>query len=178
MLGYWTVPSFQAQNQVSKKKKQLCELEPRCFLFMCPKTEKNCTGSAKSCINVRCWINCYYQTPPKEFDWPATSPETDRNKKTLGTSCEHHVSNYRTSPVQFSGSWLERGLPSFTSDGSSINALQSKWNEGNGGGRLDSLWHLGKVFHFSTRNRNKRVAFVLCRKSYTHLCRFSNNFLI
>lgn len=88
MLGYWTVPSFQAQNQVSKKKKQLCELEPRCFLFMCPKTEKNCTGSAKSCINVRCWINCYYQTPPKEFDWPATSPETDRNKKTLGTSCE------------------------------------------------------------------------------------------
>lgn len=114
------------------------------------------TGSAESCIIVTCWINCFSVNAAQRLSigrcvyiaWECAK----RKKKTFLISCEQIMY-----PVQFSGSvWrLERSMPSFKSDGSSINALQSEWNKGNGGGTRPPL-AFEKVFHFSTRNKKKK----------------------
>lgn len=57
----------------------------------------------------------------------------------------------------------ERVMPSFRSDGSSINALQSKWNKGNGGGsRLSLEFGKGVSFFYSEQQQQQQKNRCLC----------------
>lgn len=113
-----------------------------CIFFLCAQAKQ------KLCIIVG---------SPKDSDWPVY----------ISWEC---ASKKKREANQTSVSGSERVLPSFRSDGSSINALLSDWS--------------GKRSHFSTRNSEKEkkktqtwtVAFVSCRKSYTHRSPFSNYF--
>lgn len=125
--------------------------------------KQNCrvfSPCAQAKQKVLCIINV---VSPKDSDWPVyiswecAQKGKKRKKRSQQDEC-------------VSGS--ERVLPSFRSDGSSINALLS---ERSGERCLIFLLETEKK---KKKTQTKTVAFVSCRKSYTHRSPFSNYFLI
>lgn len=131
------------------------------------------------CFSVTCWNSMFSANASKELRLASLSPsacECVQEKvnflRASGRGCP------AAAPVQC---WIERGMPSYKSHGSSRNALLTillEQRQSRRDATPAGIWK-GVSFFYSEQKKQKEkktVAFVLCRKSYTHLCPFSTYF--
>lgn len=179
MLGNSNCPLFFSwfkSSVIKKESKRVVWTGVTVFSLHVPSIEKR-ERAAESCVVVRCWIYCFLH--PKDSDWPVCitweCAKKNKNKRVFKL-----LSEILLHPVQFKGSRLKRKRFAFLQIRRFIHKCLTIEVEQRQSRRESTPASIRKrrfIFLLETKKKEV-VAFVSCRKSYTHLSPFSNYFLI